>query len=326
MKKLLIIAAVNNFHFIKDIAIELSEHFKVKMFKLSPDVLRFGELDKQVFLSDIIWFEWADGLNIDLLAHSSVISSKKVILRLHRYELFTPRTLDGLQKLTDSGGYKNIDKLVFVSEFVRQIGISKFSWMAENSVVVPNLIDHTKFPFTSRERGYNLLFLGRISYVKNLPLCLTMFHELLKLDSNYKLHLVGEISDPELNYYLWNFAAKNNIMDNIISHGKISHEALPMFMKSMSHIVSSSIFESQGMGIIEGMCSGLRPVVFSFPGAENLYPRKWLWTDRTDFVTSILSPNYNPQEYHNYIMKKFSIKENIERYKNLIEEVINERC
>jgi len=321
-KKLLIMAAANNFHFIKDVANNLSEFFDVEMFGISQDVLMVGGLREQIDSANVIWFEWADGLNMDLLILGNTLYDKKIILRLHRYELFTPRTLDGLQKLTDSGGYKNIDKLVFVSEFVRQIGISKFPWMAEKSVVIPNLIDHTKFPFINRERGYNLLFLGRISYVKNLPLCLTMFHELLKLDSNYKLHIIGEISDPELEYYLWNFVAKNNMFDNVIAHGRIAHELLPVFMKSMNYIVSSSIFESQGMGVIEGMCSGLRPVVFSFPGAENLYPRKWLWTDRTDFVTSILSPDYNPQEYHEYAIRKFSIQENIGRYKNLIEGVI----
>jgi len=323
-KKLLIIAVANNFHFIKDIANNLSERFDIEMFELSSDVLHFGMLNKQILLADIVWFEWADGINIELLKYSSRLADKKVILRLHRYELFTPRTLVLLQKLTDSGGYKSIDKLVFVSEFVRQIGISKFSWMAENSVVIPNLIDHTKFPFTKRERGYNLLFLGRISYVKNLPLCLTMFHELLKLDSNYKLHLVGEISDPEVEYYLWNFVAKNNMIDNIISHGRIAHEKLPDLMINMNYIICSSIFESQGMGVIEGMCSGLKPVVFNFSGAENLYPNKWLWTDRTDFVNNILSPDYNSQEYHEYAIRQFSIQENIERYKKLIKGITGE--
>ena len=40
--------------------------------------------------------------------------------------------------------------------------------------------------------------LGRMSYVKNLPLALTMFHELMKLDSRYKLHIVGGGSQNEI--------------------------------------------------------------------------------------------------------------------------------
>lgn len=318
-KKLLITAAANNFHFIRDIANRLSEWFNVEMFRSAhPNPLPY----EQLYNAGVVWLEWADGLNILLLVNGETYTKQKVILRLHRYELFTSRTLALLQTLTDSGTYKNIDKLVFVSEFVRQIGISKFPWMAENSVVIPNLFDHTKFPFQSRGKGYNLLFLGRISYVKNLPLCLAMFHELLKLDSNYKLHIVGEIADPELIYYLKNFAEKTKLDDNITWRGRVPHEKLPKLMADMNYIICSSIFESQGLGLIEGMATGLKPVVFDFPGAEQFYPEKWLWTDRTDFIGNILSPDYKPQKYHDYTIEKFSIEQNIWRYKNLIEEAM----
>jgi len=322
-KKLLIIAAANNFHFIKDIADNLSEWFSVKKVRFNSDILRIGDIHKQADEADIVWLEWADGLNIDFLIHSSLLANKKVILRLHRYELFTPRTLKLLSDLTNFGGYKNIDKLVFVSEFVRQIGISKFPWMKDVSVVVPNLFDHTKFPMAAgKKKGYNLLFLGRISYVKNLPLCLTMFNELLKLDSNYKLHIVGEISDPELKYYAVNFIAKTKMQDNVLWHGRVPHEKLPNLMADMNYIVCSSIFEAHPVGIIEGMCCGLKPVVFDFPGAENIYPAKWRWIDRSDFIHSF-GGVYDSREYRDNVIDRFSIEKNIGRYKELIDEVIN---
>ena len=309
-KKLLIIAAANNFHFIRDIAEAMRSDFEIEYF--DP----FGVPD----FYDVIWIEWFDGAIPQLLKIKP--SYTKYIVRLHRYELFTPRTLKLIQEVTDSGDYKNIDKLVFVSEAVRQIGISKFSWMAENSVVIPNLFDHTKFPFVKKSKDYNLLFLGRISYVKNLPLCLTMFHELLKLDSNYILNIVGDIADPELRYYAGNFIIKTKIGDNIVWHGRVPHEKLPALMADMNYIICSSIFESQGMGIIEGMSTGLKPVIFDFPGAEQFYPEKWRWTDRNDFVGNILSPDYNPQEYYDYATAHFSIEQNIWQYKELIEKVI----
>ena len=168
-KKLLIIATANNFHFIKGIAENLTDTFDVEMLGINQDVLMAGGLREQINSADIIWFEWADGFNMDLLMLGNTLYDKKVILRIQRYELFTPRTLELLTRLAYSGDYKKIDKLIFVSKIVRQIGISKFPWMAENSVVIPNLFDHTKFPFVKKDKGYNLLFLGRISYVKNLP-------------------------------------------------------------------------------------------------------------------------------------------------------------
>ena len=121
--KVTIIAAANNFYFIQDIAKSLSNDFDIEMFKITPDCL--ADLTDKIYSADILWLEWADGVNIDLL-RSELLIGKKVILRLHRYELFTPRTLSLIQQLTDSGDYKKIDKLVFVSEFVLQIGIDQF--------------------------------------------------------------------------------------------------------------------------------------------------------------------------------------------------------
>ena len=316
-KKLLIIAAANNFHFIRDIAESMRDDFEIVM----ADQPCYDEsLYASLFKYDVVWIEWFDGLIDFALKFKSL--NNKYIVRLHRYELFTPRTLKLIQEITDSGAYKNIDKLVFVSEFVRQIGISKFPWMKDISMVIPNLFDHTKFPFVKKSKGYNLLFLGRISYVKNLPLCLAMFHELLKLDSNYKLHIIGEIADPEIKYYADNFIAKTKIGDNVIWLNRIPYENISRLMEVMNYIICSSVFESQGMGVIEGMSAGLKPVVFDFPGAEQFYPEKWRWTDRTDFVGNILSPDYSPQEYHDYVVKNYSIEQNIRRYKNLIEEAI----
>ena len=317
-KKLLIIAAANNFHFIHAIAEAMRDEFDVLGYQMSRT------LTNTISIYDIVWLEWMDGIAISALLIPKS-NNTKYIVRLHRYELFTPRTLKLIQDITDSGDYKKIDKLVFVSNFIREIGIKKFPWMKEISVVIPNLFDHTKFPMAeNKKKGYNLLFLGRVSYVKNLPLCLTMFHELLKLDSNYKLHVVGEIADPELKYYAENFISKTKIQDNIVWHGRTQSDELPSLMVDMSYIICSSIFESQGMGIIEGMSCGLKPLIFDFPGAEYIYPAKWRWIDRTDFIYDVLH-SCNPQEYRNYVIDRFSIEKNIDRYKNLINEVLEEK-
>ena len=204
--KVRIVACADNFHFIKDLIPALSDEFDIK-------ALPFAEIPgagwKNFVSSDVIWLEWADGASLnalDIIRQSYSLVNTKTILRLHRYELFTQRTVDNIWALSNES-VSRIDRLVFVSKVVQQIGISKFPWMKE-SVVIPNLIDHTKFPFQGKTRGFNIMMLGRMSYVKNLPLALSMFNELTKLDQRYQLHIVGEISDPELVYYLENFINK----------------------------------------------------------------------------------------------------------------------
>jgi len=302
--KLLIVAAANNTHFLDDIV------------KALP-----VELEKRNFQdADVIWLEWADGdclkLLLDSFYREKYLRKKKTILRIHRYELFNPSILNLIGKIDPMV----IDHLVFVSHYVRQIGISHFPWM-EKGVVIPNLIDVDKFPFNKDHLpmpGYDLLFLGRISYVKNLPLMLNMFNELLKIDSNYRLNLVGNIHEPELIYYLDNYIDKAKLTGKINIHGHIENELLPDFIKGMSYIVSSSIFESTGIGILEGMATGLRPVIFNFPGAEYLFPEQWLYIDRQKFVDIILRGGMQPKMCREFVLQNYSVQRKIGLYEELI--------
>jgi len=336
--KVRIIACADNFHFIKDLIPALSDEFDIETL---PLVERKGQdWWWDLTSSDLLWLEWADEASLrflDICRQSRSLINVKVILRLHRYELFTQRTIDAIAKLSQKNATftawttanlaevsqtmaERIDKLVFVSKMVQNIGTEKFPWMAD-SVVIPNLIDHTKFPFMNREQGFNIMMLGRMSYVKNIPLALSMFHELWKKDSRYKLHLVGNISDPELVYYVENFIMKT-ANPNIHYHGRIDNDKLPEFMKDMHYILSSSIFESQGMGILEAMCCGLKPVVFNFSGAVDTFPMQCLWIDFEQFEKAITC-SYDSVFYHNWSVENYSIEKNIYFYRNLIHGVLN---
>ena len=321
--KVRIVACADNFHFIKDLVSALSNEFDIEMiFTANP--LCPGPKIKDLCNIDLLWLEWADCVSIEILKTLEKfkwVFDKKIILRLHRYELFTPRTINNLAALSKES-IGRIDRLVFVSKVVQRIGISMFPWMAF-SEILPNLIDHIKFPFINKVQGFNIMMLGRMSYVKNLPLALAMFNDLSKIDSRYKLHIVGDIADPELGYYLQNFINKTGT-ENIYCHGRIDNDKLPEFMKGMSFILCSSIFESQGMGILEAMCCGLKPLIFDFPGAEQIFPREWLWVDFEEF-REIIEDDYDPKSYNNYVIDKFSIEKNIHLYKELINGVLNEK-
>jgi len=299
-KRLLIIPAANNTNFISDIAKALEEKFEIDIFDLTKE--QNIPNNRQY---SYIWLEWADGYPLYMATKftKEILCGTKVILRIHRYELFQKRTLSLIVEINPN----IIDKLIFVSEYVKQIGISMFPWM-EKGEVIPNLIDHTKFPFHDRKRGKNILFLGRISYVKNLPY--------------YKLHIVGDIADKELYYFKENFIKKIpylNIGENIIFHGRIENSQLPDIMNEMHYLISCSIFEAMPVGVLEAMATGLKPIVYSFGGAEDIFPQKYLFMTRTEFLKSIMQNNYNPREYHDYVVRNYSIQENLWRYIKAIE-------
>ena len=302
-KRLLIIAAANNLNFIADIAKALEERFEVEI---------YGDV-KIPIQPDYVWLEWMDGINLSFLQSIRAISrDSKVILRIHRYELFSERILSQIKDIE----HEFIDKLFFVSEYVKQIGVAMFSWM-EKGEVIPNLIDHTKFPFHDRKRGKNILFLGRISYVKNLPFLMQLFYELLQFDPHYKLHIVGNVLDKDMYYFQKNFINKLPCLvegENIIFHGRIENSQLPDIMNEMHYLISCSIFEAMPVGVLEAMATGLKPIVYSFGGAEDIFPPEYLFMTRTEFLKSIMQNNYNPREYHDYVVRNYSISENLWRY------------
>ena len=145
-----------------------------------------------------------------------------------------------------------------------------------------------------------------------------MFYELFKIDNNYKLHIVGEIVEKELEYYFFNFIKKNKMANNIKHYGRIANDKLSEFMENMHYVLCTSIFESTGIGIVESMATGIKPIIFNFPGAENLYPKKWLFMDTNSFINNILNSQYNPKEYNKFVLENYSIKNNIGKYYDLI--------
>lgn len=320
--KLLVIAAANNFNFIHDIASFMQDDFEIELLDVDNTTI-IRDIHNAIRDTDCIWFEWFDGVVVstlmDAFTRKKYLWKKKIILRIHRYELFKDHLINHFNFIDP----EMINRLVFVSEYVKQIGTGYFPWM-EKGVVIPNLIDIDKFPFHDREKGYNLLMLGRISYVKNLPFVLDMFNELLKLDSRYKLHIVGDIHEKELVYYLQNYIQKLKLEGKIIEHGHIPNDQLSEFMKDMHYIVSGSIFESQGVGILEAMATGLKPVIFNFPGAETFFPASCLYMDRKDFVMRIMEPHYNPIKNRDFVETNYSIQEKIGLYKDLIKGVLND--
>jgi len=295
-------------NFLSDIAEALKERFEIEI---------YGDV-KIPIQPNYVWFEWMDGINLLFLKNFPLFSRiDKVILRIHKYELMADRILSVVQNIN----HKAIGKLIFVSDYMKQIGVSMFPWM-EKGEVIPNLIDHTKFPFVDKTKGYNLLYLGRIGHIKNLPYLMQLFYELLLYDGRYKLHVVGEMYDKEIYYFKENFINKIPYIDmdkNIIFHGQIKHSEVPAMMSEMDYIVSASTFESQGVGAIEAMCTGMKPVIYNYGSADEFFLPEHLFMTRSEFLNRILEDDYNPTEYRDYAIRRFSIQENLWRYTNAIE-------
>jgi len=160
--KLALVVAEGSDSFTDDIVEGLSNYFWVRKFTVAKNRTRFHSLlvkglsrnilNKSVYKlllklypsilkkamkwSDIIWVEWAS--NEAVAASYLKNKSKKLFIRLHRYEAFEhyPFLID----------WKNVDKVVFVSAFMKKVLEDRgIKINGEKSEVIYNGVDLQRF-------------------------------------------------------------------------------------------------------------------------------------------------------------------------------------
>lgn len=135
--------------------------------------------------------------------------------------------------------------------------------------VIPSGIDLKKFAPDSRRRQIfrrqlglksnevALLCVARLAFEKNVDFLLTALAPLLKARAGVKLFLVGDgLARPMLK----NAARGLDIKGQVLFPGAVEYENLPDWYRAADVFVYPSLFETQGLALIEAMAAGL-PVV-----------------------------------------------------------------
>jgi glycosyltransferase involved in cell wall biosynthesis len=93
------------------------------------------------------------------------------------------------------------------------------------------------------------------------------------------------------------------------------------WLRDKSYIVSTSFIESQGMGIIEAMATGLKPIIHNFPGAKEIFPSDYLFNIAEEFCDRIVSASYEPQKYRKFVEDKYSQKDQLASINNILSQI-----
>jgi len=71
------------------------------------------------------------------------------------------------------------------------------------------------------------------------------------------------------------------------------------------------------MGILEAMATGIKPVIFNFPGAEELFGRDYLFTTPEEFCRRICEPHYDSQAYRAFVERRYPLSAQLLRINEL---------
>jgi glycosyltransferase involved in cell wall biosynthesis len=264
--------------FLNEIIKFAKQRFQVHVFEEQTE----EELYELMKWSDISWFEWCTNL--------AVIGSKQ------------PKVC------------KNIVRL---NSFVKDALIHTVPNLESQTsiVTIPNGVDLEKFTFTERRRGKNIAFLSNLRTVKNPAFVLQCMQKLHYIAPEYRLFFGGIFQDQALEQYLKHMVDALDLRDVVFFDGW--QEDVRSWLEDKHYIVSTSIIESQGMGILEAMACGLKPVIHNFPGAEEIFPSEFLFNISEEFCEQILSDTYEPKRYRRFVEEKYPLKKQLTKINNI---------
>jgi glycosyltransferase involved in cell wall biosynthesis len=306
-KKRLTFFTLGSDAFLRDIIISLRKDYDIKFF-CRGDGQEFHQLMHD---TDIAWIEWCDQL-----AEQATVQPKRcpTICRLHSYEMFTP--------MPGKVDWNKIDKLVFVSDVVRDYTLKKFGIRPDIVETIYNGVDVDRFVIPKNKK-YNkkIAFIGYLNYKKGPELLLQTWKKIYDYDPSFEFHVAGEHQDERIHLYFNTIASK--LPFKIYMDGWIKD--VSKYMEDKDYIISTSLFESFQFGLAEGMAQGCVPLVHCWTGSDLIYPKKYIFTFPEECVNiikdfeSIDNKEGEREILRQHIVDRYSLKDQIEKTRELIE-------
>lgn len=269
------------------------------------------ELRWQHIHNDVVWYEFTD----EVFARASHMPKEcKIVNRLHSYELFT----DIFGKVN----WENVDVLCASSDYVktlleakrREIDFPPITALANGpdlrSMVIPD------YKMWNRK----IAVVGRINYKKNLPLAIYCLDAVRQ--SGYEMHFIGGSQDRRFDFYLKHLVESLGLQNQAFFHGEIPHCDMAEALSDMGYILSTSLFESFGQSIMEGIAVGCLPIIHDFPGARDRFAGMGDIFFHTPFEFAQVMSAHNGNMRVDYMAQALNNRQVISKYDLVIQETI----
>lgn len=278
-------------------------------------------LSRQLLLdADVIFCEWSLG-NLAWYSKNK-LPGQRLVSRFHFQEVIT--------KYPAEVEFDNVDKLIFVGEYLRRTANFKFGIPEALTKVVFNTVDVQGLdrPKTTDAR-FNLGLVGMVPEHKRLDVALDLLAKLRSQDDRYHLYIKGRRPEE----YPWMAARKQEMEFYEAQYNRIENDPsliggvtfdehgsdMQGWYQKIGIALSVSDFESFHYTIADGAASGAVPVSLAWPGADQIYPALWLGNSVEALAQRIQSSNENvdafraaSNEAKAFAVRAFSKKETLD--------------
>ncbi|QJT07620.1 glycosyltransferase [Oceanidesulfovibrio marinus] len=255
--------------------------------------------------------EWADVAWVEWMAEHAVLVSRKrrpcgVLVRLHSYEAYSG--------FPENINWTNVDLLVCVAQHVLNLLASRVPGVQEmvRTQVVPNALNLDAFPARiGHAPTKKLAWVGTIRHTKNFPLALQCLRALVDQDPEYTLHVAGDfpqwnpVESMELGVYIHHAARAMGVSDRLVLHGNVKE--MREWLQDKDVLLSTSIRESFGYAIAEGLATGLKPAIHNFPGATSIWPAEFVFNTVEECRDIVLKREHDPAALREFVRSRYSV-------------------
>jgi glycosyltransferase involved in cell wall biosynthesis len=293
--------------FVTDIEREMRKRHQVRT-AYFEETFDLREIQDVMDWADVTWFEWA--YKILMRASNHLEKTCRVVARMHRWEVF--------QDTLHTINWPFVDTLIPTTDHIARVVRDKCPAIDDLTEikVISSTVDLSQFQFREREAGFNLAFVGYLNYRKNPSLLLQCLHALVQEDDRYHLHIAGTFQQPELRLYFENMLHVLNLCDHVTLHGWV--DDVTHWLDDKDYLILPTIHEGNPYSVLEAAAKGIRPLIHSFPGSAELYPKNWIFATAQELVQRIISDPYEPKSYRDHVASRFGLKPQTERINNLI--------
>jgi glycosyltransferase involved in cell wall biosynthesis len=264
-----------------------------------------------VYQSDTVWLEWANQLAVTVTTDMGLLNGKRTILRVHSYEAFGP-WIEYIE-------WTRVSDLIFVAPHIRDIVLSrvpKIEKIVKHIHIIPNGVDLARYSLQDKGESNKIAYIGYINFKKAPELLMHAFERLLSHDPTLTLHIAGQFQEPRYELYFRQFAEHTGIYDKIFFEGWQHNMA--EWLKDKKYVISTSLLESQGMGIMEAMATGCKPLIHDFVGAQEIYPKEYIWTTFDD-LADLMHDAPKMIRYRKFVESNYSLSTVTDRIEAVID-------
>ncbi len=239
--------------------------------------------------SDIVFCEWCLG-NAEWYSHNKA-HDQALVVRLHSQELRT--------SYLDRVDWDSVDAAVFICDHHRDAFLERFPFMRRRARLIYNSVDRAALarPKTPEAR-FTLGLLGMVPRLKSPHVAVELLARLRRIDSRYRLSIKGR--RPEEYEWVWRRPGERSYYEEIyellssrefrraVSFDDFGDDVAD-WLTGIGMILSTSEREGSHQAVAEGMASGSVPIIRDWPGADRLYPAKYVFHDLDAAVEGALA-------------------------------------